>query len=77
MLLEHMLDGTGELSPSSESGWNIYPKMRKEQKDDVAISGLKTDLDVQIDGEHPDNIVSCIPVKKVLSYVYFMPWQDQ
>ncbi|KAJ8035492.1 hypothetical protein HOLleu_22741 [Holothuria leucospilota] len=66
MFLEHMLDGSGELSPSSDSGWNIYSKMRKEQKGDVAISGLRTDLDLQVDREHPDSILSCIPVKNTV-----------
>lgn len=49
MFLEHMLDGNGELSPTSQWGWNIYSKVNKAQKGAVSSSGLRTDLTPAID----------------------------
>lgn len=49
MFLEHMLDGNGELSPTSQCGWNIYSKVNKAQKSAVSSSGLRTDLTPAID----------------------------
>lgn len=66
MFLEYMLDGSSELASNSNYSWNIYHAVRKEQKADVALSGLRTDLEVEVDREYPYSILPSIPLENVI-----------
>ncbi|KAJ8050283.1 hypothetical protein HOLleu_03423 [Holothuria leucospilota] len=66
MFLEHILDGSGELSPSSEYGWNIYSRVSKEQKSAVSVSGLRTDIGPAVDRSYPESILNSIPLENVV-----------
>ncbi|KAJ8019772.1 hypothetical protein HOLleu_41495 [Holothuria leucospilota] len=65
MFLEHILDGVGDLSPSSLEGWNLYAKTHKDQKTSTN-AGFRTNLPVRIDRAHPENILSAVPLRNVV-----------
>jgi hypothetical protein len=48
MFSEHIPDDSSELGPLTQDGWNIYCKLYKESKGQVADSHLRTDLDMPI-----------------------------
>ena len=69
MFTEACLDSSGTLSPKSATDWNIYGTNNADQKDEVADSGLRTDLPPLFDRKHPDSIFSNIEVEKVVPCV--------
>lgn len=63
MILEVILDGSGNLGPNSKQGWNIYTNMSSDDKGKTSEkSGLRTDLAIQINRHHPDNLLPSIPL---------------
>ena len=66
MFLIKILDGSNELSPVSETGWNLYHKCSKADKGRVATSGERTDLEVVVDRVHPDSLASSLPIAHVV-----------
>ena len=66
MFLEAMLASEG-LGPLSKDGWNIYRQDNQEQKGDVSPdTGLRTDVTLPIDREHPEAILGCIPTSRTV-----------
>ena len=63
MFLIKLLDGSNELSPMSETGWNFYHKCNKSDKSRVAVSGKRTELEILVDREHPESLVPSVPTK--------------
>ncbi len=61
-----MLDGSKQLSPTSEFGWNFYHRAGKEQKSEVAKNGLRTDIDVLVDRELPESLIPSIPLTNIV-----------
>ena len=57
------LDGSGELSPKSDTAWNIYGTNDVEQKKQVAKTGFRTDLSPKFDRLHPECIFPEIPIE--------------
>ena len=66
MFTEACLDSNGVLSPKSATDWNIYATNDIHQKDEVADSGLRTDLPPLFTRSHPDSILSEIDIKKIV-----------
>lgn len=66
MFLEAMLDGSGELGPMTDSGWNIYRKCDKRSKEVTAEDGFRTSLNVKIDRQHSDKIFPIIPTERTV-----------
>lgn len=65
MFLEHILDGVGELSPSSLEGWNLYTKVHKNQKGTTS-GGFRTSLPVRVDREYSENLLPAVPLSNVV-----------
>ena len=69
MFLESILDSSNELSPTSDTGWNIYSKCHKTyktSKSELTDDGFRTDLNKTIDRRHPDNIFSVCSTQNVV-----------
>ena len=66
MFVQACLDGSNVLGPLTNTGWNIYHECHKEQKQEVASSGLRTDLIVPVDRVHPESLLKTIPLKNVI-----------
>ena len=60
------LDGSCKLSPTSEKGWNFYHECNKEEKKEVAPSGLRKDREVLLDRDHPESLLPAIPLYNVI-----------
>ena len=56
------LDGSGELSPKSDSAWNIYGTNNADQKQKVSPEGFRTDLPPIFDRTHPECLFPEIPM---------------
>ena len=56
------LDGSGELSPKSDSAWNIYGTNNADQKQKVSPEGFRTDLPPLFDQTHPECLFPEIPM---------------
>ena len=66
MFLIKVLDGSKQLSPTSEFGWNFYHRAGKEQKKETAPSGKRTDMVVPLDREHPESLIPSLPLKNII-----------
>lgn len=66
MFLIKILNGSKELSPTSECGWNLYHYASKEQKREVAVSGLRTDIEVLVDRKHPESLIPSVPLDHIV-----------
>lgn len=67
MFLEAVLDGCGNLAPNSKTGWNLYTNMSSDDKGKTSEeSGLRTDLVIQINRQHPESLVPSIPLTNVV-----------
>ena len=54
MFSQVCLDSSGNLNSKSATDWNIYSPKDIPQKDEVADSGLSTDLPLLFTTTHPD-----------------------
>ena len=66
MFLESLLDGSHVLGPLTDRGWNIYNECPQEQKKEVGANGLRTDLKVTFNRQHPESLVPSIPVNRIV-----------
>jgi hypothetical protein len=67
MYLESALESNGSLGPTSKDGWDIYKKITKEERQNThAVTGLRTDLDLSIDRQHPRSLFPSIPIHYVV-----------
>lgn len=67
MFLEAILDGSGTLSPTSKRGWNIYHEDDVSSKQQTSPNtGLRTDLGLKIDRQHPESILPAIPIERTV-----------
>lgn len=59
-------DGSGTLGPTTNTGWDIYHECDKDSKGHCdPTTGLRTDVNIQIDREHPQSLLP-IPINKVM-----------
>ena len=65
MFLIKNFDGSSKLSPTLDRGWNFYHECGKEDKGQVAESGLRTDWAVLLDREHPESLLKDIPLSNL------------
>ena len=67
MFVQAILDGSDKLGPLTERGWNLYHECDKEQKKEVAgESGLRTDLNLPIDRQHPESLLPSLPLTHIV-----------
>ena len=66
MFIDHILDGSDLICPLSPDHWNIYANTGIVQKDEVAPSGLRTDLTPGFDRQHPENIFAAIMLQCII-----------
>ncbi|KAJ8019052.1 hypothetical protein HOLleu_42605 [Holothuria leucospilota] len=67
MFLEAVLDGSGNLGPNSKFGWNIYVDMSSDEKGTTSeVTGLRTDLKLEVNRQHQESLFPCIPTKNVV-----------
>ena len=64
MFLEAVLNGSGELGPTTNTGWNIYHTCDKNSKAVTAETGLRTDLAKKIDRVHDERLFTTIPTER-------------
>ena len=66
MFAQAILDGSGKLDPKSDTDWNIDNEPVTAQKDQVAPTGLRTDLKTEFGRSHPDDILSGIKTEDIV-----------
>ena len=66
IFLEAVLNGSGELGPTTNTGWNIYHTCDKNSKAVTANTGSRTDLSVRIDRVHDECLFTTIPTERTV-----------
>lgn len=66
MFLQSILGREGELSPTTDTGWNLYSVTKKEDKKRVGSNGLRTEIKYKFDREHPNSLLPSMPLENVV-----------